>query len=360
MTEATRLHGGPDALGVPLHDFSTNSNACGPCPQALAAVQAADATRYPDPAYTVLRGQLAVFHGVDPARVLLAGSASEFIFRITAWVASQGLHTVRVPVHGYSDYAEAARAWGLCIVTSGACDLQWHADPSSPLGETCELDSWQATSCVQVVDLAYEPLRLSGRSSFAPIQPTGQIEHVSPNEVTPSASSLWQLWTPNKALGLTGVRGAYAIAPPGVEVEAVSQLERLCASWPVGAHGVALLQAWTQASTQAWLADSRCRLAVWKSRQIDMLESMGWVCVPSHANFLCARTGSNDLDGDLLRLRHCGLKLRNAASFGLPGHVRLGVLPPQAQDALRAAWQKSMRRDLTQRAATAPQIKELT
>ena len=45
-------HGGPDAQGVPLWDFSTNANACGPCPEALAAVQQADATRYPDPAYT--------------------------------------------------------------------------------------------------------------------------------------------------------------------------------------------------------------------------------------------------------------------------------------------------------------------
>ena len=52
MSQLTRIHGGPDAWGVPLHDFSTNSNACGPCPQALAAVQAADATRYPDAAYT--------------------------------------------------------------------------------------------------------------------------------------------------------------------------------------------------------------------------------------------------------------------------------------------------------------------
>ena len=44
------LHGGPDAAGIPVFDFSTNSNACGPCPEALHAVQVADATRYPDPA----------------------------------------------------------------------------------------------------------------------------------------------------------------------------------------------------------------------------------------------------------------------------------------------------------------------
>jgi histidinol-phosphate aminotransferase len=34
------------------------------------------------------------------------------------------------------------------------------------------------------------------------------------------------------------------------------------------------------------------------------------------------------------QLRTQGIKLRDATSFGLPGWVRLGVLPPQAQDAL--------------------------
>ena len=62
------LHGGPDSLGAAPHDFSTNSNACGPCPLTLAAVQQADATRYPDPAYTDLRAQLAAFHGASAHR----------------------------------------------------------------------------------------------------------------------------------------------------------------------------------------------------------------------------------------------------------------------------------------------------
>ena len=44
MMSSLRVHGGPDALGVPLHDFSTNSNACGPCPAAWQQVQLADAT----------------------------------------------------------------------------------------------------------------------------------------------------------------------------------------------------------------------------------------------------------------------------------------------------------------------------
>ena len=329
-------HGGPDALGVPLHDFSTNSNACGPCPQALAAVQSCDASRYPDPTYAALRAQLAAFHGVHAQRIVLAGSASEFIFRITAWVARCGGHTVRVPLNGYSDYAQAARAWGLAVTPSGPADLHWHADPSSPLGQSPVDATLPDTAGTVVLDCAYEPLRLSGSPAFAPSQ----------------LCRVWQLWTPNKALGLTGVRAAYAIAPRDA-VGLVAELEHLCASWPVGAHGVALLQAWTQPTVQAWLAGSLRTLKVWKARQIALLESLGWCCLPSHANYFSARpsaddlnrgldTGFNsdlnsDLDLDFPSLRRHGIKLRNAASFGLFGHVRLGVLPPAAQDALALA-----------------------
>ena len=113
-----RIHGGPDAFGAVQFDFSTNSNACGPCPSAMAAIQQADATRYPDASYTVLRGQLAAFHGVDVQRVVLAASASEFIFRITAMVSRRGGCSVGLPPHSYSDYAHAALAHGCLLYTS--------------------------------------------------------------------------------------------------------------------------------------------------------------------------------------------------------------------------------------------------
>ena len=52
MKSAARSHGGADALGAARWDFSTCANAAGPCPTALAAVQRADVTRYPDPEAT--------------------------------------------------------------------------------------------------------------------------------------------------------------------------------------------------------------------------------------------------------------------------------------------------------------------
>ena len=201
------LHGGPDAAGVPVFDFSTNSNACGPCPEALHAVQSADATHYPDPAYTALREGLGAFHGVTPARIVLAASASEFIHRMTALAAQQGAVQVAVPPHSYGDYAQAAQVRGLDVVRGGgaAAGLQWACEPSSPLGRADPaVRTWQDGSTVaalRVLDCAYAPLRLDEEGAW-----TG-----SPSPHLPSAC--WQLWTPNKAMGLAlGVR----LTKPGV------------------------------------------------------------------------------------------------------------------------------------------------
>lgn len=343
MNLLARIHGGPDAQGAPRYDFSTNSNACGPCPQALAAVQGADATRYPDAGYADLRAALARFHGVPPWRVVLAGSASECILRITAWVqaqaAAQAPRTVCLPRHAYGDYAHAARAWGLPTGHDpDAAALVWACEPSSPLGQAHT--SWparlqhaangvlhgdaveRAPRCGTVVlDCAYAPLRLSGEPSLGEAQ----------------RNRVWQLFSPNKAMGLTGVRAAYAIAPADAP-QAAAQLEALAPSWVLGAHGVALLMAWTQPDTQAWLHGSLQTLRGWKQRQQQGLQALGWTVQPSAANYFCAQPPQGvDAVALCARLRSHGIKLRDATSFGLPGWVRLGVLAPAAQDALLEA-----------------------
>lgn len=365
-----RIHGGTDALGVPQHDFSTNSNACGPCPQALLALQQADVRHYPDASYADLRAQLAAFHRVDTGRIVLAGSASEFIFRISACVArgadraasSAGigashratLHwpdlaqrpAVQLPPHAYGDYAQAAHAWGLAVtVQPDDARLVWACEPCSPLGQAHrDWPAWLSATRpnanlllgvpisvpfippICVLDCAYAPLRLSGAPSLG----TAQLDQ------------LWQLFTPNKALGLTGVRAAYVVAPCAINTGArkridaiVSELNQLAPSWPVGAHGVAMLQAWVSPAVQAWLASCVPLLRGWKARQVAMLNDLDWQVEPSEANFFCAKP-PQPLDLVALRTVH-GIKLRDTASFGLPGHVRLGVLQPEAQDALKLA-----------------------
>ncbi len=334
-----QVHGGPDARGAARFDFSTNSNACGPCPHTVAAVQQADATRYPDPAYTALRARLAAFHGVAPYRIVLAVSASEFIHRITALSAQRGVHAVALPEHSYGDYAQAAQARGLqrlrpADAGHASAGLQWACEPSSPLGDVdLSLAAWRAeaqsagrpaSGLWRIVDCAYAPLRLD----------------VSPPGGAPLPATVWQLWTPNKALGLTGVRAAYAIAPQQVQQDDLAALHALSPSWPVGAHGVAMLTSWVQADTQRWLAGSLHTLRGWKAAQQALCTSLGWTVVPaSLANYFVAHVPVPDLASALARLCCHGIQLRDGSSFGLPGHVRLGVLAPAAQQALQRAWE---------------------
>lgn len=326
-SDAQRIHGGTDADGVARWDFSTNSNACGPCPVAWQAVQQADATHYPDPHYRCLRQSLANFHGVEPQRVVLAGSASEAIHRISAWVFRVGGQTVFQPSHAFGEYAHAAQQWGLRRVDRMAlADLAWVCDPSSPLGHADPAWMERAATTTAVVDRAYAPLRLD-----TPWSP----------EVTGVADdAVWHLFSPNKALGMTGVRGAYLIAPRGAE-DAVAQLDAMAPSWVLGVHGVALLQSWTQAATQQWLRTSLDVLRNWTQRQHDTLLAMGWQIQGSVTPYGCAQPVSNDVPlAWPIALRRKGIKLRDASSFGLPGWWRLRTLPPEGQDALAQAWQE--------------------
>lgn len=340
MPEPFPLHGGPDALGVPRYDFSTNANACGPSPQALAALQQADRRHYPDPAYTALRTQLAAFHGVAAERIVIAASASEFIHRISAFAARSGLRHATVPAHGYGDYLRAARTWGLQNGAGAAAQpapaLHWACEPASPLGTrdaalACWAQAGAAPGALRVIDRAYAPLRLDAAVAAAADAVPGDV---------------WQMLTPNKALGLTGVRAAYAIAPPAaVQDGSVAAVQALAPSWPLGADGVALLGAWVRADTQDWLARSLDQLRGWKAAQLRLCAQLGWAVLPgSLANFFTARPLAADdlpaLQRALQALRARGIKLRDCASFGLPGHVRLGVLAPEAQQALLQAWQE--------------------
>lgn len=317
------VHGGTDALGVPAHDFSTNRNACGPCPMALAALQAADAGQYPDPLYTGLRARLAAFHGVELPRIVIGGSSSELIHRLTQHAARSGATAVTLPRHHYGDYAQAARVWGLALQQRNAGgDLHWFCEPSSPLGQL-EVLSAPAGEGWRVLDCAYRPLWLEGKS------PRRNLD------------GLWQLWTPNKALGMTGVRAAYAIAPLHATDEELGALRELAPSWVVGAHGVAMLEAWTTDEAQQWLAGSLQTLRDWKRQQLALCERLGWQVLPGHqANYFVARLPwiEERMQQRLASLRAQGIKLRDCASFGLPGAVRLGVLQPESQSALEHAW----------------------
>ena len=327
-----RSHGGPDAQGPAPYDFSTCANPLGTCPGAWQAVQAADPRRYPDPHSTALRLRLAAHHGVAPERVLLAASASEFIQRVTAVSARLAPGPVSLPTFAYGDYAAAAHACGRETVIGAApagrsqATLRWCADPGSPFGQP-EPAPGDIDRTLTVLDSAYGPLRLHGLSAWS----------------QEARDGVFELHTPNKALGLTGVRGAYVLAPSDDSSRhwrLVKALQAAEPSWPLGAHAVAMLSAWTQPQTQQWLAQSLQQLRRWTAELRAGLQSLGLAPQPSVTPFLCARRPHMATD-DWLRAR--GLAVRCTASFGLAWHMRVSAQPPEATAALLQAMADALR-----------------
>ena len=169
LHDFARTHGGPDAHGVPRWDFSTNANACGPAPMALEMVRQVDARRYPDPTFSALRRQLGQLHQVDPARIVIAASASEFIRRMTLAIAmlKPGAR-VQVPDYAYGEYAAAAHALGLQpwraseLPVDSPPYLIWHTEPGSPAGDAAPAPDFDPTDSVLVVDRAYAMVTQAG------------------------------------------------------------------------------------------------------------------------------------------------------------------------------------------------------
>jgi len=337
-----RVHGGPDALGPVRYDFSSNANSVGPNPLVVDLIRQADVIHYPDPSYHDLRQILADLHGVDASRIFITGSASEFIFRITSFVSQRSATSkskgdgsansfVWFPAHAYGDYASASDAWGLSQTEAyHQAALVWLCEPSSPLGQSIpDLDNivdGLNTDQIAVLDCAYEPLRLSGKLNLN----KGQLNR------------LWQMWTPNKALGLTGVRGAYVIAPLHCE-QLVQTLIAMAPSWIVGSEGVEMLKGWARPDVQNWVLDSLLKLRGWKTEQISLCNELGLQTIGSVSNFFCVSHPLYKPAEYLPVLRQFDIKLRDAASFGLPEHVRMAVLPPQAQQRLRDAMMHFIR-----------------
>lgn len=321
-TPLDSIHGGADAQGRAAFDFSTNANSAGPCPHVWQAVLQADRASYPDPQYAQLRQMLADFHGVNTEQIVVGTSGSELIFRVSYWASCSGFPYVRIPLHAYGDYDRAARQYGLLrqaqMDVSAEPVLIWHAAPSSPLG------CWDAMPEPRiqdrcVVDMAYWPMRLDHRVS----------------SLTELPRSAWQLWSPNKAVGMTGVRAAYLIVPAH-DVEMAQVLRSLAPSWCVGADGVAMLNAWVQPAAQVWLVNSLMLLRDRMQALCELLTSHQWTLHPSVSvsSFLCAQPASPLTQADVQALRSHGIKLRDTTSFGLPSWWRLSAQPQSAHDAL--------------------------
>lgn len=316
MDKLKPVHGGTDSGPEPKYDFSTNANPYGPCPLIVSAARSADLSRYPDPTYLALRERLAAHHAVDPRRVIVGAGASELILRLVRHFRG----SVQILGPTFSEYARCAqlegRRWmetptpeGFLALQRGRRGVGFLCWPNNPTGELWEESFLRAASADErvVVDFAYAPF----------------CEPALRERAERAAASAIRLYSPNKAFGVTGLRAAYAITPRPFE-----NLFYLASTWVLDTPSEAFLAASVSPEALSWLEATRPKIARLRKTLAESLRARGLEVREGPATFLLVRVG--DSGSVSRRLRERGLRVRDTASFGLNGWLRLSPQPGAA------------------------------
>ena len=351
-TDAPR-HGGLQeaelrALGLSpdaVLDFSSSTNPYGPDPAVVRALESARIDRYPDPTALRAREALAERCGVAASQIVLGNGAAELLWSLARCLLAAGESALiaeptfsefrsaascigaRVeewrsrPEESFALDLEALSARALCAASAGplgAPRAVYLCSPNTPTGTTlpaATIAGWAARHSASTIVLDQSFLSLSERWQDADVKLPGNV--VAVRSLT-------------KDHGIPGVRLGYLIGPAAL----CHALESSRPAWSTSA--LAQAAALACCGSGEFVRESRERLLDDRRRLAADLAGIGIESVPSQANFLLARVPqSSELRARLLG-RH-QILVRDCASFGLPGFLRLGARPAADRARLLAA-----------------------
>lgn len=320
------LHGGTDGGSEPKADFSINSNPFGPPPQLLELLASVDVSRYPDPSAQAARRSAAELQRTKASRIALGAGTAELIHRLAASYLRPGDRVV-VAAPTFGEYARASRLHGARVVLahpyrgaepdsspllrsirSARPTLVWLCHPNNPTGHGWPSSALEhmAAACREVdalliVDAAYLDL------STEPALGTGTASCLSLHSIT-------------KSFAIPGLRVGYACGPADV----IAALEAVAPPWVASAHGQAALPWACGEAGNDFLRRTVPALLGLRNEFRRGLEAMGYSLEPSVSSFFLLRTEAGAGE-TCRRARASGFRLRDCASFGLPGHIRLAT-----------------------------------
>lgn len=282
-------HGGDGArvaaaLGLPPHavlDLSASLNPVAPDAARLVAAHLDEIARYPDPAAATTA--LAAAMGVEPERLLLTNGGAEAIALVAAEVGGR----VDEP-----DFGLLPRGGG----------PRWRSNPHNPTGLLAGPDETAG-----VWDEAFYPLA------------TGRWTRGDAEGGAVVVGSLTKLFA------CPGLRLGYVLA----DVALVHRLRRRQPCWSVnGLAAAALPDLLDRADLPAWAG----RVRALRADLCRLLGAGGLDPRPSDANWVLV-----EAPGLRERLARRGVVVRDCASFGLPGVMRIAVPGPDGLARLEGA-----------------------
>ena len=309
-----------------LVKLNTNESPFGPSPLALEAmhVAAADTLRlYPDPEATELREALAAHHRVRPEQVFVGNGSDEVLAHAFAALLKQP-KPLLYPDVTYSFYPVWAQLFDIACETvpldddmrirvedyrreAGSIVI---ANPNAPTGialsraEVARLLHDRSDIPV-VIDEAYVDF---GGESAAPLI----AEH--PN--------LLVVQTMSKSRALAGLRVGYALGDAGL-IEALRRVKDSFNSYPLGRAA----QAGATASVRddAYFRQSCARVVAGREAMTRELVRLGFVVLPSSANFVFARHPSRSGSELAAALRARAVLVRHFQKPRIADYLRITV-----------------------------------
>ncbi|GBD42716.1 Histidinol-phosphate aminotransferase [bacterium HR40] len=333
------------AGGRPAIKLSSNENALGPSPKAIAAYREVAGTlhRYPDGSSSRLRQAIARRFNLDPERIVCGAGSDELIALLIRAYAGPGeevLHTE----HGFLMYRLSALAAGAHPVSAPERQLRadvdallarvttrtrilFLANPNNPTGSYLTRDELFALRqrlperVLLVIDAAY--------AEYA-----SEPDYCDGLELVHEFDNVVVTRTFSKLFGLAALRLGWAFAPPAV----VDVLDRVRGpfnvSTPAQVAGIAALE--DLEHQQA----SKRHNDIWRPWLASHLADLGLAVYPSIANFVLVafpREPGRDAAAADAFLQERGLIGRRMEAYGLPHCLRFTVGRESDNQALVAA-----------------------
>lgn len=282
-----------------LIKLNTNENPYGPSPKAIAAItaEATDALRlYPDPNSERLKTVIADYHGLSAAQVFVGNGSDEVLAHVFQALLKHS-RPLLFPDITYSFYPVYCGLYGIeyeALPLDRHFEINIHdydrpnggvifPNPNAPTGIPLELDKIEALlqknrHSVVVVDEAYVDF---GTESAV------RLINAYPN--------LLVTQTLSKARSLAGLRLGFALGHPDL-IEALTRVKDSFNSYPIDR----LAEAGAIAAMQDvdYFEAMREKVIAARESLIKQMEAIGFVILPSGANFILAKHPT--IDGEAL------------------------------------------------------------
>ncbi len=325
-------------------DFSANINPLGP-PKWLRAVISSSVSQlvnYPEPFCGRLTEKIAKKHGISADEALVGNGSTELLYALPRAIAAA---RALIPTPAYVDYALAARAAGVTVVTLDTLpeeefaldiaalesevssgDLVFIGTPNNPTGVVCDArrirELAKRSEATFVIDEAFADF-VDGFDSLISDRPKNVIV----------------MRSMTKQFAIPGLRLGYIVADPKV----IRSLRSILPPWSVNTlaqqvGAAALLDADYIKQTQVYVSGQREKL-------FAELSSVGGLHVyPGAANYLLARLVGGDAVTLAEKLLRKGIAIRVCDNYdGLDeSFFRVAVKSEEDNDALTRAIREAL------------------